>query len=230
MHSFSEQLIQVTEPHHNQQNALQMKKYMRNQFEFLGIRSPQRKLIFKEFLQNHKIPEEQSLPIVVQELWNQEEREFQHLALELLDHSITKKIPFQVELLESIITTKSWWDTIDWIATRLVSACFKKNPLLIQEYTPKWMDSKNIWLQRTVLLFQLKYKQNTDFDFLSKTIQELANSEEFFIQKAIGWTLREYSKTNPTKIIQFVNENTLSKLSYREAIKVLSKEDKKQLV
>ena len=83
----------------------------------------------------------------------------------------------------------------------------------------KWMTSGNIWLQRTVLLYQLKYRKNTNKRILFDAISELKGSKEFFIQKAIGWALREYGKTNPKAVIAFVNSIELAPLSRREALR-----------
>ncbi|MCK5077528.1 MAG: DNA alkylation repair protein, partial [Calditrichia bacterium] len=117
--------------------------------------------------------------------------------------------------------TKSWWDTVDFIATNLVGPLFEKYSELIIPYTKKWMDSGNIWLQRTSILFQLKYKEKTDFKLIIGFIQQCSSSNEFFIQKAIGWILREYSKTDASTVIEFVKNNKLAPLSEREALKWL---------
>ena len=122
-----------------------------------------------------------------------------------------------------MIITKSWWDTVDRIASRLVGFYFREHKELIEPYTEKWMYYGNMWLQRTALLFQLKYKKETDTDLLFGYIQALAESPEFFIQKAIGWALREYSKTAPKTVKQFVDSTLLAPLSKREALKIINK-------
>ena len=121
---------------------------------------------------------------------------------------------------EFMIINKSWWDTVDMIASHLVGTHFKRFPGLIPAYTEKWMASGNFWLQRTALLFQLKYKKETDVELMSDLIKRLAGEKEFFIRKAIGWVLREYSKTDPEIVINFVENQQLSNLSRTEALKV----------
>src|SRR5699024_9475553 len=101
-----------------------------------------------------------------------------------------------ITLIEHIITTKSWWDTVDAIATHLVGELFAKYPHLITEKGDNWLRLENIWLQRSMILFQLKYKEKTNEDLLYSIIKQLKHIDEFFIQKAIGWSLREHSKTN----------------------------------
>ena len=124
-------------------------------------------------------------------------------------------------MLEFIITNKSWWDTVDFIASHLVGNYFKKYPDKIEEYINKWMLSKNIWLQRTALLFQLKYKVALNPVLLENIIKQFLYSKEFFINKAIGWILREYSKTNPQWVINFVKKYPLHNLSKREALRLI---------
>ena len=134
-----------------------------------------------------------------------------------------KKIEFQdIELFELMITNKSWWDTVDLIATNLVGAYFKLFPEQIIPVTKKWMNSDNMWLQRTCLIFQLKYKEEIDTDLLTDYILQLKDTKEFFINKAIGWILREYTRKNPEWVIDFVNKYELSNLSKREALKLIN--------
>jgi len=128
-----------------------------------------------------------------------------------------------ISVIEFMITNKAWWDTVDMIATHHVAALFRRFPEMIPVYTKKWLNSQNIWLQRTALLFQLKYKDKTDTTLLFDMIRKLAGHKDFFIRKAIGWVLREYSKTAPDAVIQFIDQNQLSPLSKREALKVISK-------
>jgi 3-methyladenine DNA glycosylase AlkD len=120
-----------------------------------------------------------------------------------------------------MITNKSWWDTVDFIATKLVGTYLVLYPCERKNYVNKWINSGNIWLQRTAILFQLKYKEQTDFELLTYIIRQLNHTDEFFINKAIGWALREYSKTNPVKVKEFIDSVQLSNLSIKEGSKYL---------
>lgn len=120
-----------------------------------------------------------------------------------------------------MVTHKSWWDTVDYISIKLMGAYFKKFPEQRELYVKKWLASENIWLQRSALLFQLKYKENLDTTILSNAINYLVGSKEFFINKAIGWVLREYSRTNPKWVVDFVEKTNLNSLSRREALSLL---------
>jgi 3-methyladenine DNA glycosylase AlkD len=196
---------------------------MKDKFEFFGIKSVERKKLTKKFLAFHGIPSEEGYEEVIREMWGLPQRELQYAALNILERLVKKWIPVEIKLLEHLIVTKSWWDTVDWLATRIVGVRFRQNPELISSTHSRWIKSGNIWLQRVSVLFQLKYKDKTDMKLLFSTIQELSESDEFFIQKAIGWALREYSKTDPAVVQKFIDENELAPLSRREALKVISK-------
>jgi len=113
---------------------------------------------------------------------------------------------------------------VDGLAGWLIGDLFKRHPGLILPTTRDWMDSGNIWLQRSCLLFQLKYKRDTDLDLLFGFIATLSDHKSFWIRKAIGWILREYSKTDPSTVQKFVDAHPgLSGLSKREALKVINR-------
>ncbi len=145
-----------------------------------------------------------------------------YFAQELAENYIKKAERKDIELLEYMISHQSWWDTVDFISVKLVGVYFKIYPDSIESITQKWMKSGNIWLQRACLLFQLKYKKELDKDLLAAFIKELIGSKEFFINKAIGWVLREYSRTDAEWVQNFVNQTPeLSNLSRREALRLM---------
>lgn len=76
-----------------------------------------------------------------------------------------------IEQIEYMITKKSWWDTVDHIASNHVGGYMKKFPEQIPLYIDKWLNTDNIWLNRSAILFQLKYKKQTDFDLLQAIIK-----------------------------------------------------------
>lgn len=202
--------------------AINQEAYLQNQFELYGLPTPLRKEIQKPFLLKENLPNKKELPHIITELWSKPQREFQYFAIDL-NRKYLKKIEFQdIELFELMITNKSWWDTVDLITTNLVGNYFKLFPEQIIPITKIWMESDNIWLQRTCLIFQLKYKEEIDTDLLTDYILQLKDTKEFFINKAIGWILREYTRTNPEWVIDFVNKHELSNLSKREALKLIS--------
>lgn len=213
--------------HANAENAMQMKKYMKDRYEFFGIKSPLRKEIFRQHFKGHGgfLPTGETV-LFLKLCWAQPQREYQYVGMELLQKTAKRDPETIVDLYVFMITHKSWWDTIDFIASNLVGIYLKKFPEQISSLTSTWMDSENIWLQRTCLLFQLKYKMETDTVLLHEFICQLSDSKEFFIRKAIGWILREYSKTDAQFVIDYVNHNQLSGLSKREALKWLKNKNK----
>jgi len=212
-------LIKIFRENTNPNNAEPMKKYMKGKFEFLGIKKPLRTELLKNFYKEYGNPETSEIKEIVLELWNLPEREFQYCAISILRKFLKYYDESYFDLFEKMIITKSWWDTVDGIASWLVGEHFKKFDKLQEKYIGKWMRSENMWLQRTCILFQLHYKENTDVMLLGGVIMGLSQSKEFFIQKAIGWALREYSKTDSEAVINFVENNELAPLSKREAMK-----------
>ncbi len=131
-----------------------------------------------------------------------------------------KLILNDINNIEKLIITNSWWDSIDCLDAIVGNMCLKY-PELIESTILKWIYSDNIWLKRVSIDFQLQYKDKTDIDILSKAILSNCHTDEFFINKAIGWSLREYSKTNKEWVKKFLETNKLSALSVREASKYL---------
>lgn len=221
--------IQTTlEPHRNEVRAVTMSTYMRDQFPFLGIPSPMRKQLTKEVFLETGILKKPFDENPVLELWALPEREYQYAACEYLERFRKKLELPHLHLLERLILTKSWWDTVDSLVHN-VGAISLKFP----ESTPileRWSQTKNFWLRRAAILHQLGLKTKTDESRLFKFILENAHDTEFFIRKAIGWALREYSYVKPEAVRNFVLEHQkeLSNLSKREALKALERKEKSQ--
>lgn len=207
----------------NAEIALEQKSYMRNKFEFYGIQATARRKIQKPFLSKAYLPNKNELDTIIKTLWEKPQREYQYFAQELAFKYLKQLEQKDIELFEFMVTHKSWWDTVDFISTKLMGGYFTIFPENKFEYVNKWLKSGNIWLQRSALLFQLKYKNNLDTNLLSSTINSLLGSNEFFINKAIGWILREYGKTNKQWLIEFANKTQLDKLSRKEALRLVKR-------
>jgi len=195
------------------------KAYMRNQFEFHGLTAKKRREIQNSFLKDNQITD---LKKVITSLWNLKHRDYQYFAQELIYSNHKKFKVDDIDLFEYMIIHKSWWDTIDFLSPKILGKYFNLFPEEIEINIQKWILSNNIWLQRSSLLFQLKYKEDLNTQLLKKTINSLSNSNEFFINKAIGWVLREYSKTNRSWVLDFLSKNKISKLSVREALRYIN--------
>ena len=203
----------------NPQIASGQKSYMKNQFDFYGIKTTERRIIQKPFMADEYLPPKKDLTKMIKSLWKMRQRDYQYFAQELAFKYVRAFEDKDIALFEFMVLHKSWWDTVDFIADKLMGSYFKMFPEQKVVYLPKWIQSKNIWLQRAALLFQLKYKDNLNTEILKSTIEPLLDSKEFFINKAIGWILREYSKTNPQWVREYVRQTQLSNLSKREALK-----------
>lgn len=207
--------------HGNAKIALEQKAYMRNQFEYFGLKAQQRRVVQKPFLLKRNLPKKEKVSELVVALWQMPQRDFQYFGQELAFKYVKQLEETDIELFEFMVIHKSWWDTVDFIAVKLLGAYFKKFPEQREGFVKKWLESENIWLQRSALLFQLKYKEDVDVRILSNTINYLLGSPEFFINKAIGWVLREYSRTNPKWVVDFADKTELNALSRREALRLL---------
>jgi 3-methyladenine DNA glycosylase AlkD len=223
MHLIVQELKAAFNANRNAEQAAWMKGYLRDQYDFYGVKAPERKALAKQVIAKTGIPEYKELPEVIHELWEAPERELQYVAMELCDKYKRQYEQGFEELLEFMITNKSWWDTVDYIAATLTGNYLKKYPNRILPIFKDWSFSDDFWLVRTTIIFQLKYKEKVNIGLLEDVIKRHAHSNEFFIQKAIGWMLRQYSRTNPDWVLELVAKQELKPLSRREAIRLINK-------
>ena len=221
MDTYSAHIIGAFSANANTDIAQQQAAYMRDQFSFFGLKSPVRKELGRPFLAKANLPPKVELDTIVKTLWQRPERELQYFAQELCARYLPKAERSDLKLYEYMVVTKSWWDTVDFIASTLIGNYFKHFPNAIAPKVDEWLASGNMWMQRSAIIFQLKYKSDTDAELLAEVIRTLLPSKEFFINKAIGWALREYSKTNLEWVINFVESTNLSGLSRREALRLM---------
>ncbi len=212
-------LKNLFETHANPLASAGAKAYMHVISDFYGLGSPMRRQVLKEFISTAGYPAPQQLWELVHFAWDQPQREWQYCAMEIVTRFAAKGDEKILPLAEFMITTKSWWDTVDYLAPNINGVILKKRPELIAPVIENWLQSGNLWLQRSCLLFQLRYKKDTDEALLFGLCERLSAHKDFFIRKAIGWSLREYSKTKPRAVLEFANTHALSPLSYKEAIR-----------
>ncbi|MGA4718761.1 DNA alkylation repair protein [Fictibacillus nanhaiensis] len=220
---YEEKLWQFLNRQANQDDAESMKKYMRDQFEFFGIRSPILKQSMKDFLKEYGLPSKEELPSFIKEAWSRPEREMQYATFTIVEKLKKQMTKEDIEWIEYTIVNKSWWDTVDHIAKHIAGYYLMKFPEEIELVTKRWVQSKNIWLMRSAILFQLGYKDKTDKELLAQIIRDTKYDQDFFIRKGIGWSLREYAYTDADWVWEFVHKEELSPLSYKEAIKNIKK-------
>ncbi|XP_066282492.1 uncharacterized protein [Branchiostoma lanceolatum] len=209
------------------EKAIQMKRYMRDQFEFYGLSAPQRRAIDKQVLGDVTSLDAESHRQLLLLLWQQPQREFQMCGTDLAIRywkvlaEDEERCKASLDCVKELITTKSWWDTVDMLACNVVGQFVLRYPTTLVPVMEEWVEDEDMWLRRTAILHQLKAKHNTDQDRLFRMCLQCCHEKEFFIQKAIGWALREHHKLHPQDVTTFVQDNRhrLSKLSQREALK-----------
>ena len=214
-----EELLENLKAVANSDDAVAMKAYMKNKFEFLGVKTPARRKLSKTFFK-----QQTNLVIdwnFINEAWNYPYRELQYTALDYLE--IRKKLltPSDLPRLKKLAQTKSWWDTIDFL-DRLVGSIITRFPET-KETILAWSCDEDIWLRRLAIDHQLLRKEKTDMELLEKILVNNLGRTEFFINKAIGWALRDYSKTNPDWVRDFIKRHQaeMAALSIREGSKYL---------
>jgi 3-methyladenine DNA glycosylase AlkD len=200
-----------------------MEAYMRNQFPFYGVMSTPRKEILKTLKKDQlDVLDSTEKRTLIQLLWEEEHREYQLVALEwLMKWNPKEFMASDIELFEWLITTKSWWDTVDGIAPNVVGKFARVFPEQMKEKLKQWESHDSFWIRRACLIFQLRYRTETDLVLLQYFISRFKPEREFFIQKAIGWSLREVSKWNPTWVAEVVQAEQLTGLAKREASKYI---------
>lgn len=204
----------------NRELAIPMENYMKNNFSFLGIKTEERRAIFKENYEKSKSEIKANFRKIAWELFNKKEREFHQCAIDLLVKEFKKNYILEdINLIENLIITNSWWDSVDVVAKYLLGGYLQQFPNETYDVIERFSNSNNMWLNRSAIIFQLSYKEKTNFDLLKSECEKHKESKEFFIQKAIGWALRDYSRFNPSGVSEYVNSTNLKPLSQREALR-----------
>ena len=200
--------------------AIAMSKYMRNLFDFYGIPATERKKVYNNFIKTEK-----KLKIIdwnfLDKCYEDNHREFQYLVYDYL--SAMKKFVSYDDIfkIREYIVSKSWWDTIDFLCKVIGDVELRDSR--VKNLMLEWSKDDNIWIKWTAIEHQLNLKDKTDYELLEKILVNCFGSEEFFINKAIGWALREYSKTNSSWVKGFINRyrTQMSSLSIKEASKYI---------
>lgn len=201
-------------------NREPMTRYMKNQFAFLGVKSPDRKLQERELLRQSRSWETVNIINKIQELYQKPEREYQYVAIDLAQRNFKRFSLTELQSLVELVTQKAWWDTVD--SWRKVFASYAiKFPEHKTTIFNWFFQNENLWLRRISIIFQLTEKETLDTEMLTAAIEFDQFTDEFFLQKAIGWALRNYSKVNPGWVGDFLVTHELSRLAVREASKYL---------
>ncbi len=203
----------------NPAKAQPMAAYMKNQFPFLGLQKPERAALSRDFLKQKKA--ESGIDFTfIEHCFALPEREFAYLALDYLDKVKARLTPEDIPFIERLVQTRPWWDTVDYLSS-IAGDVLRRFPSVRQETAARWTAHESLWLRRVSVIFQLKYKAETDTALLERAILANCNTSEFFLNKAIGWALREYSKTDAGWVRAFIASHRLHALSVREGSKYI---------
>ena len=195
-----------------------MEAYMRDQFCFLGVTAPARRQAQKPFVASFRDAGGDALLDAADALYAEDERELQYVALDLLKRYARKLEPHHLDRLQTLVLTKSWWDTVDTLAAHPVGTVVQRHGL--QDAMDRWIEHDDLWVARTALLHQLRYRADADEARLFRYCLRQADHSDFFIRKAIGWALRQHARVRPEAVRAFVGAHAdqLSGLSKREAL------------
>jgi 3-methyladenine DNA glycosylase AlkD len=198
-----------------------MRAYMKNQFDYLGIKTPVRRVAVGVILREQKNADGAELLRCARALWAMREREYQYVAVDLLARHVKKLAPAHLPALFALVQKKSWWDTVDALAGvigQVMKRACADDPAA-QCAMDEALASPNLWVRRIAIIHQLGWRKQTDSKRLFVYAATCAHEKDFFIRKAIGWALRDYARHAPAEVRRFLRENRgrLSTLTVREA-------------
>lgn len=196
--------------------------YMKHVAPFLGIPTPRRRALSRTVLEGTARPGEVDCAAIALRCWVLPEREYQYFAADYLRRHVARCSSGFLPVLRHLVSTVPWWDTVDVLAAHVAGPLVAADPELRKDMDA-WIEDDDLWIVRTALLHQLRFKEATDTGRLFGYCLRRAGHPDFFIRKAIGWCLREYAKTDPQSVRGFVDgaRGQLSPLSVREATKHL---------
>ncbi|GAA3124679.1 DNA alkylation repair protein [Streptomyces rectiviolaceus] len=206
------------------ERAVQAQAYLKNVAPFLGVHAPLRRELSRTVLAGLPRPDEADCTAIALRCWELPEREYAYFAVDYLRRYVKRLSSGFLPVARHLVTTVSWWDTVDALAAHVVGGLVAADPKLKAEMDA-WIEDEDLWVARTALLHQLRYKDATDTERLFAYCVRQSGHPDFFIRKAIGWCLREYAKTDPDAVRDFVERERgrgrLAPLSVREALKNL---------
>lgn len=202
------------------ENQIAMEKYMRNQFTFLGVNATERRQLSRPIVQASRQLSADQLQSWLADYYQQPEREYQYVAIDLALANIKRLTPATFAWCQSQIPVKAWWDSVD--AWRKVMTVYLDQQGDLTTKGKAFIGVENYWLRRVGITLQLSLKMRTNQAFLVTAIEGSQADPQFFIQKAIGWALRDYSKTDSSWVTDFIKQHDLSNLAAREGLKFLT--------
>ncbi len=220
-HSYQD-LKLALESQANPEYATAMKAYMKGQYEFYGLKSEARRTVQKTYVKEWQSLDSRAFKSLIQQCWSEPQRDWQYIAIDAVRKYLKHMDESYIDFIMSLISEKSWWDTVDLLATNVIGPLLIRYPNGKDDYISAWINSGDMWVERTAIIHQLKYKDQMDADLLSALIDIKKHDKRFFIQKAIGWALRQMGRFDPRAVLDILELHPeLSHLAKREAKKYL---------
>jgi 3-methyladenine DNA glycosylase AlkD len=205
-----------------------MQAYMKSSMPYLGVLSAGVAAVNKEVFALHPLPSVSVWRATVLELWRRAtHREERYVAIALTGAAAYRQYqaPAALPMYEKLVTEGAWWDYVDEVAVRRVGPMLLTHGDKVRPLMLRWSSSPDMWKRRTSIICQVGANGRTDLDLLYACIEPNLADREFFIRKAIGWSLRAYAWTDPEEIAAYVDRNAdrLNGLSRREALKNIAR-------
>jgi 3-methyladenine DNA glycosylase AlkD len=203
-----------------------MQAYMKSALPYYGVAAPQCRVIFREVLSAHPLPDRETWLAAVHELWDgATHREECYAALAVVRHRLyaSYRDSQVLPLYRHLLTTGAWWDVVDDVATHLVGPLLLDHPAEVKPTVRSWATDDDRWLRRTAVICQIGAKERIDIDLLAEVVEANLEDNDFFLRKGIGWALRQHARIDPDWVRAFVaaHDERISSLSRREALKHL---------
>ena len=205
------------------EKAAGMAAYMKTDMPFYGVQKKGRTEVFRIIKRQFPLPDNSAYRAAIEALWEQPHREEKYLAIGLAKSYDEFLSTDNLDLYRRLIVEGAWWDFVDEVAIHCVGIVYLNERSQTEPTIEAWVDDDVMWLRRTSLIAPIKHKADTDYKMLFDHCLRRAHEKEFFIRKAIGWTLREYAKTQPERVRSFLlkHRDKWSGLTFREAAKHL---------
>ncbi|MCX5058703.1 MULTISPECIES: DNA alkylation repair protein [unclassified Streptomyces] len=202
------------------ERAAPMRAYLKDVAPFLGLTTPVRRALSRTVLEGLPRPDEPDCAAIALRCWQLPEREYHYFAVDYLRRHARVCSSGFLPVARHLVATLSWWDTVDALAAHVVGALVAADPALRADMDA-WIVDEDLWVARTALLHQLRHKERTDSERLFSYCLRQSGHPDFFVRKAIGWSLREYAKTDPEAVRTFLarERGRFAPLSVREALK-----------
>lgn len=215
------------------ERAVQEKRYLKSELEFLGASVWEIRRVVQAFLRGTVPLTHEGLVALVEALWAEPMHERRMAAVELLELQPKLLGPADLPLLERLLRESRTWALVDGLGGDVVGGILAASPEMVTPVLDRWATDPDFWIRRSSLLAELQpLRKGTDLGPFLRRADLMLEEREFFIRKAIGWVLREVGKRRPAEVTAWLALRThrASGVTMREAVRYLPKEDAARLM